>query len=383
MDAAETAGKTQKKRREGPFPLTVHIGMATARMAGVADYAARYIPPIAEADMVSMVRGIQMYQAHPYAPVRQELLCVREYDTVRILKPSGSEQNKGAPLLLVPSLVNGSDILDLMPERSFLRWIDGQGIPVYLLDWGDLTQSAKPLDIQDIVYGRLATAIRDLAEREGRAVNVLGYCMGGTLLLPAALACAEHIGKIVLLAAPWDFHAGHPELFERVRMWSPVVQPVIAQKGALPAQWTQALFASLDPADVVQKFSKFADMDQDSLEARLFVAVEDWLNDGRDLPGAVAQHCIREWFAQNATAKGIWRIGDAPVDPGEIGARVLVVASERDKLVRLECAANILPDLPKGRAEILRLSCGHVGFIAGKRAVAEVWEPIRNWLCDA
>lgn len=372
-----------RKRRSGPSPFPVHMGMAASNLAGshqgVHQYTDRYQVTVSEKDLVRMMHGIKMYQESPYEPIQGQRSVVWEYDTSRIFKTPGEADGNNNALLLIPSLVNKADILDL-PHRSFMRWMQKSGIPTYLFDWGDLTKSKYAIDIEEIIEDRLVAAVCHVSKMEGRKVNILGYCMGGILSLATALHCQEEIEKIVLLATPWDFHIGHPALSERVRLWSPMVLPVIEQKGMLPAIWTQALFASLDPQDVVQKFSKFAAMDQSTHKARLFIEVEDWLNDGCDLPGAVATHFLREWFAKNSPAKGNWCIGGKHIDISKIKQDVLVVASDKDRLVPLECATKIIGQLPEGQADLLSLHCGHVGFIAGRDAMHSVWEPIRDWL---
>ena len=375
------------RRRKAPSLLPVYMGVGTSNLRGPAAFAAQNRVMPTGSDMVQMTRGIQLYQNHPYDPSRGLHAPVWSYETSQIMVPHAvtrqQGQSVGRALLLIPSLVNKATILDLIPERSFLRWMCAQGIDTYLFDWGSLSTCEESVDMDYLIRHRLIPAIEHLSDSTGAPIDLLGYCMGGTLSLAASMFCAERINKIVLLAAPWDFHAGHPVLSRHVRSWAPSVLPVIQQKGFLPAEWTQALFASLDAQDVVQKFCRFSSMPQRSEKAKLFVAVEDWLNDGCDLPGDVARHCIQEWFSKNAPAKGQWIVNGRCVDIGSIEKDVLVVASDRDRLVPYESAVIVCDFLPAGRAQILKKSHGHVGAIAGSNSVSSVWKPIRNWLLGA
>lgn len=370
--------------RKGPHPLAVHLGMAAANISGIQKYAAGFDVRMDEADAVAMMRGIQLYQNYPH---RFASLCaevVLNVHGVQVKAPIMKEGDvaKGSPILLVPSLINKSDILDITEEKSALRFLRRQGRKAYLLDWGALYQAHDDagIDMDTLVVDRLSATIKALSEREGQPIDVLGYCMGGTLCVAAHAFAGEYINKTVLLAAPWDFHAPSTELSRNVRIWAPLVRPHLEQGGALPSEWVQALFASLDPNGSAQKFITFSEMDTDSDAAKTFVRVEDWLNDGVDLPVPIAQHCIQEWFTDNTPYKKNWHIKGRKIDPSLMHGRTLIIASHRDRLVPHACASAIIPQLPEDKADILSMSCGHIGLIAGKNAQHDVWEPIHKWL---
>src|SRR5690606_406391 len=129
------------------------------------------------------------------------------------------------------------------------------------------------------------------------------------------------------------------------------------------------------------KFRKFATMDQDSAEAHLFVATEDWLNDGLDLPPGVAQHCIMDWYGSNLPAQQKWHVGDLRVNLSDLDMPALVVASARDRLVPSESSLAMLSHLRKGA--LLQPSCGHVGMMTGRRAEEKLWQKLSAWLIRA
>ena len=95
----------------------------------------------------------------------------------------------------------------------------------------------------------------------------------------------------------------------------PLLEPALAFSQTLPVDLLQSLFALLDPWGVADKYRGFARLPQDSERARLFVALEDWLNDGVPLAAEVARACLGEWYGENAPARGNWRIAGLPVDP--------------------------------------------------------------------
>jgi polyhydroxyalkanoate synthase len=138
------------------------------------------------------------------------------------------------------------------------------------------------------------------------------------------------------------------------------------------------LFASLDPQTSAEKFTRFASMDQTSAQAQLFVAVEDWLNDGIDLPGEVAEECMRGWFFDNKPAKGAWMLGGKIIQADTIDCPCLIIASSKDRLVEYESAAA-LKDYIKD-STLIDPECGHIGMIAGDKAIIRVWHKVANWL---
>ena len=364
-------------------PLSVHLGMVAAHMHSTDSYTSQFNPSLNEHDAVEIIRGIQMYQAHSFSPASLPTETVwREGDSC-IKNPVFSEVahiEDGYPLLLVPSLINKANILDLCEARSMLRWFNQHGVKTYLLDWGEPDHN---MDMDGLVREKLCGAIQAVLNMEGKPVDVLGYCMGGTLSLLSAAFAAAHIRRMALLAAPWDFKDDAFIFGRNVRLWSNFVLPVIEERGHLPSEWIQALFASFDPDGSAQKFMRFANMDQESDEAKLFVAVEDWLNDGVDLPRHIAQDCIQDWFIGNKLASGEYVIGEHVFDPAMIDKDVLVLASRKDRLVPFDCAMNVQQSLSAARVNTVELNCGHVGLIVGRDAVETVWRPVLEWLESA
>lgn len=362
--------------RTGPHPLPIHIGMATSAWPVMSQAEGEKLAQEMTGGMEKMLRGIRKYQEHPYKPEQEPLPLVWERGTVTV-RLCRSDKSKGA-LIIVPSLINRSAILDLCAERSFTRWMAGQGLNVYLLDWGDVSKDSEQDNIDALVLERLLPALEFIAAKEGEPVAGMGYCMGGTLLLGAAVHRKQVMNRLVMLAAPWDFHAGRQDLLNRIKFWAPATASYVNAGQPLPVEAIQTLFASLDPVMSARKFASFDDMDQNSDTARLFIAVEDWLNDGVSLPAQVAKHCIENWFFANEPGRGQWRVGGVTVDPAAIAVPVLVVTSKKDRLVEYEQAAKLVDIIPG--AKILEPGCGHIGMIAGARSVEDVWQPIAAFL---
>ena len=122
---------------------------------------------------------------------------VYEEDQLKLLHYLSDEPRKfKTPLVVVFALVNRPYILDLMPEKSVVGQFVKAGFDVYLIDWGTPTHADRHLTLDSYVNGYMLNVVDHLRERTGsEAVNVLGYCMGGTMsaifsAAPAAFAIA-------------------------------------------------------------------------------------------------------------------------------------------------------------------------------------------------
>jgi poly(3-hydroxyalkanoate) synthetase len=142
----------------------------------------------------------------------------------------------------------------------------------------------------------------------------------------------------------------------------------------------QTLFALDDPLAIAEKFRRFGHMAQDSDAARLFVAIEDWLNDGVPLSGVTARELLDAWFGENLPVQGEWRVAGLPIDPASIDAPALVAAPRRDRIVPPGAARALAASLPS--ATLWEPDTGHVGMIAGRQARTLLWEALRDWLLN-
>ena len=405
------------RHRLGPRPLPLHLAaaslawtsslaalpllrngslawrpeLAPAARALAADLAAANPEAVAaaiacEADrrLNAFLEAVRAYRRHSYRPPRPAMPILWQEGTTRLLDygksggGNGGRKAQAAPILVVPSLINRCDILDLVPERSFMRFLAGQGLRPFLVDWGHPGETERGFGLADYVLKRLGSALEAVRARCGRAPVLVGYCMGGTLALGLAEQRAAELGGLVLLAAPWDFHAERPEQALLLGALLPLVEPLLAALGELPVDVIQTLFAALDPALALRKFLGFAALDPASERARHFVALEDWLNDGVPLAAPVARECLGRWYGENAPARGAWRLGGRPVLPRRIEIPCLAVIPDQDRIVPPASASALAAALPD--CSTLRPATGHIGMMSGSRAEAAVWRPLVEWV---
>lgn len=358
-----------KDMRTGPKPLSMHLSLASLKtmQQGAGRDAINYD----DSQLKKFIEGVRKYQLHVYKVEQPERTTIWKVGTATLQKSTQQKTKTNVPVvLLVPSLINGSTILDLMPDNSFLEWLQSYGLNAHLLDWGRVTDDPAQNNANIFIKDRLCTAIEFLAKEYKQTVHVLGYCLGGTLL--AAAASNNNIASVTFLATPWDFHAGEARLSSRVKFWAEKAPPLLQEDSIVSADWVHTVLASLHPEIIIEKFIKFADMEEGSDEEKLFIAVEDWLNDGVDLPAGFAKTCIQDFFINNLTGQDKWH------DLATISCPSLVIASRKDKLIDYESAIFLHKKIKN--SEITIADCGHIGMMAGKKAKEEVWQKFADWI---
>ena len=380
--------------RRGPRPLLLHLTLGTLKSTGsnagspnsrydwdnwsvveeaIRASAAGEVPPTVDPGLIA---GIAAYRRHPWSRDLADPPHVWAEGGSRILDYRGT--GDGPIVLFVPSLVNRAHVLDLMQGHSMLRFLAAHGVRPLLLDWGWPGAIERGFTLTDYVAGRLERAMEAAVALAGGKIVLAGYCMGGNLAVAAAERRLDLVSALALLATPWDFHAPDPARAQRAAACLPMLEPAMAFNGTLPIDVLQTLFTLLDPFGVGDKFRAFARVDQDSARARLFVAMEDWLNDGLPLVAGVARTCLGAWYGANAPASGEWRIAGLPVNAARLTMPAFVAAPGRDRIVPPESARVLAAVIPGAVLHVP--AAGHVGMVAGAGAEAALWRPLLGWL---
>ena len=312
--------------------------------------------------MVAALDGLRAYQSATRTPRPDPMPAIAAAGRA-MLRDYGGD---GRPVVVVPSLINPPDVLDLLPEASLLRWLATQGVRPLLVDWGTPSPEEKGLSIA----GHVETLLLPLMEAAGRDAALAGYCLGGTMALAAA--AIRPPASLTLIAAPWRF-AGFPDAARRglVELWQHA-QPTADAMGLLPVEVLQSAFWRLDPRRTVEKFIVFGRSARDEQATRRFVALEDWANDGAPLTPAAGKELAEAMFEQDVTGAGHWSVAGRRIDPAALACPVLDIVSSTDRIVPAASAA--------GAGRRVTLTQGHVGMIVGGRARAALWEPLAQWL---
>ncbi len=403
---------SQPAQRIGPRPLGLHLGLATLTFGSsigalplVREGKYPWLPELkAEAAEVTeslksfeltdlsaalamegnkrildMMSGIQKYHVHPYRRQQRDHDVIWSLGEIQLLDCSKGLPDNAPVIFLIPSLVNRSYILDLMPDRSFVDALSQAGIRPLLVAWNAPGERESSYTMDDYVSSVLVPAIDFTAARFPEVpLHVCGYCMGGTLATAVVQFSQHKLSSFIAIATPWDFHAdlgpAAKAFLKNEEGWSLVLDSL----NELPVDIIQAFFASLDPNLCMNKFSMFNHFDQDSARATTFVALEDWLNDGAPLVRKVAKTCFNDWYGENKTVAGSWYVHGKAICPEMITIPSMIAIPNSDKIVPPESAKALGRQIPN--ATIVSSGSGHIGMMVGGGAPAGLWQNVIDWI---
>ncbi|MFB6143345.1 MAG: alpha/beta fold hydrolase, partial [Halorientalis sp.] len=194
------------------------------------------------------------------------------------------EERCDVPILVVYALINKPYILDLQPERSVVRRLLEAGHDVYLIDWNEPSRLDQFLTLDDYVSRYMDNCVDVVRERSGRdSINVLGYCMGGTMSAMYAALYPEKVNALALMAAGLYFEdtGGVLEDWGSEEYYDP--EDVTEAFGNVPATMLDVGFALMDPVDnYVSKYVRLYDNLEDEDFVENFARMERWLSEGID-----------------------------------------------------------------------------------------------------
>lgn len=291
------------------------------------------------------LRGLEAYESAPRPPARPDRPAIARVGGAALRDHGGT----GAPIVLVPSLINPPAILDLDDEVSLAGALGGDGRQLLLVDWGRAS-ARSGLDVASHVESLLLP----LLDAIGEPAIVIGYCLGGTMAMAAASLVP--VRGLATLAAPWHFARYPPDSRESLAgLWAQS-EAASGRLGALPMEVLQAGFWALDPERTVRKFAEFGSLDAAGGQARRFVALEDWANEGEPLPLPAARELFEAMYRDDAPGADRWTVGGRPIAERPPVPALHLVAG-RDRIVPAASA-------PEGEQRVI--DSGHVGMIVGR-----------------
>lgn len=368
--------KANKNSRSAPRSILSQIAMVSDSLIASGTREER------SHELELMFDGLKKYQFTSFRrPDNPDVEVLKEVGVSRLLLfPSSiTSVSDSHSIFIVPSLVNGYEIMDILPQKSLINWFRARGYNVYVLDWGDLKSNADIKSVDDLYESVLGALLKEAYHHNNdEQLIAFGYCMGGSLLVPLAQKYKEFIRKCVFVATPWDFRVGDQSFTKEIDGQRDLLSGYLLQADFLPMDWLQVLFSKIDPMSFKNKFSRFAQLDPDSLDAKIFVSVEDWLNNGYDLPSYVARMTLNKWYQDNFPASKKWTVMGEDVDASKVDMPCLVVTAETDKLVPPESSYVLHNQLPN--SEFIKVPCGHVGLMVSKNCDDIVWSKILHWL---
>jgi polyhydroxyalkanoate synthase len=309
---------------------------------------------------------------------------VYEEDRLKLLHyQSDSKPRFKTPLVFIYALVNRPYILDLKKGRSVVANFVEHGFDTYLVDWGVPTPADRHLTFDDYINGYMVNVMDFICERAGvDSLNVLGYCMGGTMSAMFTALHPKPVKNLILMAAPIDFSSneGLLTLWNRAEHFD--VDKFVDAFGNCPPEFLQASFLMLRPVgNFIEKPLNFYEHMQDEKFLEDFLTTESWLNDNIPVPGEVYRQFVKYLYQQNLLTQNRMPVGKHIVNLQKITCPVLNIMAGKDDLV--PCSQGMpFTDLvgSKDRKTILLDGSGHIGLAIGGRAQKEVWPQACEWL---
>lgn len=282
------------------------------------------------------------------------------------------------PVVIVPSMINRSYILDLEPDRSLVAALAALGHDVYLVDWGDPGPEDADEDVAYVLFDLLERALDRACRHHGaKKALVLGYCQGGTLAAMLAALRPGRFGGLALLNAPFQFSEGgrfrqlvDPKTFDVEQAFP---------EGLVPLEAMQAGFKLLDPMGNLTKFLAVDDANGDAATMARVLARERWLEENVTMASAFAREFVRNAYQEDRLMDASWVVGGERVDLKKVTAPVLVVAAQSDFITPLAAALPVADAVGSTDVTTKVIPTGHIGCVVGSAAAKHLIPVLDGW----
>lgn len=238
------------------------------------------------------------------------------------------------PLLIVPPWINKFYVLDLNPDKSFIRWAVAQGLSVFVISWvnPDERQAQKSFEsyMREGIFAAL-DAIR--TQTNYPDATAIGYCVGGTLLSSTLAYMGAtndtRISSATLLTTQVDFtDAGDLKVFvdeDQVR----ATEEKMAEKGYLEGSSMANAFNMLRPNDMIWSYvvKNYLKGEPPSAFDLLF-----WNSDSTRMPAANHSYYLRHCYLHNDLVNGRMPLGGIMLDLKKVTIPVYNLATKEDHI---------------------------------------------------
>ncbi len=309
----------------------------------------------------------------------KQLIYEEDKLTLYHYKPS-ADKACGVPVLVVYALVNRPYMLDLQPDRSFIRNLLNLGLDVYIIDWGYPTQSDRYLSMDDYINGYMNNCV-DAVRKHAKSgkVSLMGVCQGGTFSGIYSALHPEKIHNLITLVAPFDFATDEGLLFN----WSKSmdIDALVDAYGVVPGNILNDGFLMLMPFNLnIKKYVDMLDVMEDKDKFHNFLRMEKWIFDSPGQAGECLRQFVKDLYQGNKLAKGKLKLGNRTVNLGNINMPILNIFASADHLVP-PAATKPFNDLVSSEDKTLyEFQGGHIGVFVGSRSQKELAPAIAKWL---
>jgi polyhydroxyalkanoate synthase subunit PhaC len=276
-----------------------------------------------------------------------------------------TEQVHATPLLILPPWINKFYILDLQPKNSMVRHLVSQGFTVFMVSWKNPDASMEEIGFEDYMeLGPLAAsdAVREITG--AKSINVMGYCIGGTLLA-ATLAWLEAKGDRRFNAATFmvslqDFsRVGDTAVFLDEPGLALIEQQMM-ERGYLEGREMANMFNLLRSNDLI-----WSNVVNNYLMGQKPAAFDllYWNSDATRMCRAAHAWYLRNTYVENNLVKpGKVVLKGEPIDLGRVALDAYAVGAEKDHIVPWDAAWKVTR-LLGGKVRYVLASSGHIAGI--------------------
>ncbi|MEO8812531.1 MAG: class I poly(R)-hydroxyalkanoic acid synthase [Caulobacteraceae bacterium] len=242
---------------------------------------------------------------------------------------------KEVPLLIFPPWINKFYIMDLREENSMIRWLTGQGFTVFVTSWVNPSIELAAKTFEDYLNDGIYAAVDAVQRQTGaKRVNAVGYCIGGTMLSCALAHMAakgdDRVASATFFAAQQDFsEAGDLLIFANDEWLGDLEGRMDAGGGVLAGQTMADTFNALRGNDLIWSF--FVSNYLMGKEPKPFDLLF-WNSDQTRMPKALHLFYLRNFYRDNALAKGELELAGVRLDLGKVKTPIYVQSSREDHI---------------------------------------------------
>ncbi len=322
---------------------------------------------------------------------------IYQNDIIQLIQYEPStEQVYRKPLLIVPPWINKFYILDLTQQKSFIRFVVEQGFTVFVISWVNPDERLAGKTFEDYMQEGILSAASVVQRESGEEqCNILGYCVGGTLLAATLAYLArrgdEPFSSATFLTTQIDFtKAGDLKVFiDDNQLHS--LEAMMQERGFLDGSRMANVFNMLRPRDLIWPYI----INNYMLGKKPFpFDLLFWNQDSTRLPAANHRFYLREFYHENRLAKGQMSLCGVDLDVTKVKLPVYELAAREDHIAPAESVLRGAK-LFSGPVEYVLAGSGHIAGVINPpnkdRIKYQYWtsrdgikaDTIENWLKTA
>jgi polyhydroxyalkanoate synthase len=238
------------------------------------------------------------------------------------------------PLLIVPPWINKYYVLDLNPEKSFIRWAVGQGLTVFVISWINPDERHRSKGFEAYMREGIFEALDCIkAITEQPRVSALGYCVGGTLLAVTLAYMAQtgdqRIDSATLFTTQVDFRdPGDLKVFVDEAQVE-AIETQMAKTGFLDGSKMANAFNMLRPNDLIWSF-----VVNNYVKGKPPAPFDllSWNSDSTRMTEANHSFYLRNFYLDNRLTKGTLELGGLTLDLGAVRLPIYCLATREDHI---------------------------------------------------